>query len=61
MDNTATNLIAYMIQIGAIDAKTGRLTDKASTHYTYENGRYKADESNTNSTRDAGEHDERAK
>ena len=61
MSNTATNLIAYMLQTGAIDAKTGRLTDKASTHYTYEDGRYKADESNTDSTRDAGEHDERAK
>ena len=51
MDNTATNLIAYMIQIGAIDAKTGKLTDTAATHYTYD-GRYEVDENYTDSTRD---------
>ena len=60
-DNTVNSLIAYMLQVGAIDANTGRLTDKASTHYTYENGRFTADASNANSTRDAGGHDERAK
>lgn len=53
MGNTVNELIAYLICTGAIDANTGELTDKASTHYTYEDGRYHADESNKNSTRDA--------
>lgn len=59
MRNTLDELIAYLVCTGAIDATTGELTDKASTHYTYEDGRFTADESNTDSTRDAGEHDER--
>lgn len=54
MDKVANNLILYLLQIGAIDANTGELTDKASTHYTYEHGRFTADESNKNSSRDAG-------
>lgn len=56
MANKINELIAYLLQTGAIDATTGELTDKASTHYTYEDGRYHADESNKDSTRDARGH-----
>ena len=56
--NTVTDLIMFMIQTGAIDANTGKMTDRASTHYTYESGRFTADEDYTNCTRDGRGYDE---
>lgn len=54
MDKTANKLIMYLLQTGTIDPNTGKLSDTASTHYTYEHGRFTADEGNKNSSGDAG-------
>ena len=51
MDKTANKLIMYLLQTGAIDTNTGKLSDTASTHYIYNNGRFKPDESYKNSPR----------